>query len=252
MLGVTKAERRWQWAAYGKHPSARDYLRLGQYFPMGRSFADWVEAGYQGLGIAANPSARFSSWRFWTREARRDNVVCGLVKDSSDSLGRPYPLLFIGSGPLKGWDTCWDLVPLALENVWGQMEYLSTMPLADVRKLENEIENIRPPTADWSVLQKKREDLSEPDPRVLADLEARAMSLLDKPECFAAVDQHPTLDQFALIARCHSVVKARTDTVPNAVFMGGTIDTSCVALYKRPLLSSDFAHLWSLGKGAHA
>jgi type VI secretion system protein VasJ len=252
VLGITRTERRWQWAAYGKHPSAKDYLRLGQYFPMGRSFSDWVEAGYQGLGNRSNPVAHFYSWRFWTKEARRENVVCGLVKDSADSLGRPYPLLLIGSGPLKGWDACWDLVPLALESVWSQMEYLSTMPLNDVKRLENVIESIRPPVADWAILERRRADLSGLEPAILADLEAKAASLFEKAECFAPIEQQPAIDHFALIARCHSAVKARTESVPSAVFMGGTIDTSCVALYKRPLLSSDFVHLWSLGRGVHA
>ena len=37
----------WQWGAYGKHPVAKDYFKLGKEFPLGKGFSDWVEKGYQ-------------------------------------------------------------------------------------------------------------------------------------------------------------------------------------------------------------
>ena len=47
MLEGLRSERRWQWAAYGKHPAARDYFKVGQGFPLVDSFSGWVENGYQ-------------------------------------------------------------------------------------------------------------------------------------------------------------------------------------------------------------
>ena len=160
MLEGLRSERRWQWAAYGKHPAAKDYFKVGQDFPLLNSFSEWIESGYEKLASRKNPASMRCSWRFWTREARRENVVCGVLRDSTDSFGRPYPLLIMGTGPSRDWVNEWDLVPLACENTWGQIEYLSTRTFSDLKRLEEEVQNIRSPAAEWSDLAKRRESFS--------------------------------------------------------------------------------------------
>ena len=143
MLGRIRVERRWQWLAHGKHPSARDYFKIGADFPLGRAFSEWAGKGYEGIVTKNRSVSGQASWRFWTREARRDHVVCGILRDSSDAFGRPYPLLVMGSGPVAGWDTNWDLVPFACENAWVQMEYLSARPFIDLRTFEAEVQKFQ-------------------------------------------------------------------------------------------------------------
>jgi type VI secretion system protein VasJ len=246
MLERLRSERRWQWAAYGKHPAAKDYFTIGREFPLLSSFSGWIENGYQVLASKTNPVPARRSWRFWTREARRENIVCGVVRDSNDSLGRPYPLLIIGTGPLKNWVSQWDLVPLACESVWGLMEYLCAKAFADLRELEEDVQNIIPPAVEWLELARKRESFEDLGPLQLGELEGDASGLSERMDCFIPIAQHPPRFHFELIGLYHSFVRARIEAAPSAVFMGGTAEKSYVAFFRRPLAPSDFIRLWSI------
>ncbi len=123
-----------------------------------KSFSDWVEKGYKKLAIKRNTSYELLSWRFWTKEFHKDVIVCGLIRDSSDSIGRPYPLLIMGEGPLKDWQDHLDLLPFACEKPWSQLEYISSQMFKDLKKLTAEIYNIQPPYPEWSEFNIKKEN----------------------------------------------------------------------------------------------
>ncbi len=246
MLGLIRSERRWQWAAYGKHPSAKDYFKVGQYFPLLDSFLDWIEKGYYALA-SKKPVQGLCSWRFWTRESRKQNLVCGLIRDSNDSYGRPYPLLIIGTGPLKDWEDQWDLLPYACERTWSQVEYLSTHIFSDIKKLEVEVQNIRPPHPEWSEFTAKRADFRELNLTLdLSEQKNQVESLSGKSEGFIYLDSRMFPDQSTRINFCHLLLKRHLKFIPNVIFMGGTIDKTFLVFYKRPLTPSDFMQLWSV------
>ena len=112
----------WHWVMCGKHPAFKDYFHLGQKLPMVTALSEWIEKGYRGVAGSKVSPANLLSWRFWAGGMDRDTLLCGVLKESTDSVGRPYPLLVAGSGPLNGWKTRWDLVPRACEQSWSQME----------------------------------------------------------------------------------------------------------------------------------
>jgi type VI secretion system protein VasJ len=198
------------------------------------------------LASKNNPVKARRSWRFWTREARKENVVCGVVRDSNDSLSRPYPLLIMGTGPLKDWVSQWDLVPLACESAWGQMEYLSAKAFNDLRELEEEVQNITPPAGEWLALARQREGFEELGSPRVTEPGGAASSLSERMEWFIPFDQLPPRDHFELIGLCHSLVRARIEAAPSAIFMGGTAEKMYVAFFRRPLAPSDFIRLWSI------
>ena len=106
MLGSVK--KTWNWIGSGKHPAAGDYFKVGQFTPVLDAVAGWLENGF-GRWIEARKEASGSpysqnSWRFWIRGPKTDCLVVGVVKDSSDSLGRPFPLLIAGAGLLLLWN----------------------------------------------------------------------------------------------------------------------------------------------------
>lgn len=136
-------EGNWEWAVYGKHPVIKDYFKLGQYGSLIKIFSEWVDSGYQ--QIAPKKKSSVYSWRFWARGLKRDGMGCGVVRDSRDQLARPYPLLIMGAGPLAGWEDQWDLIPLACERTWTQMEFLCTKTLDSLKQLEEETRKIPPP-----------------------------------------------------------------------------------------------------------
>ena len=210
------------------------------------SFSGWIENGYQVLASRNNPAKARRSWRFWTKEARKENVVCGVVGDSNDSLGRPYPLLIIGTGQLKDWVSQWDLVPLACESVWGQMEFLSAKRFKDLRELEEGVQNIVPPAIEWLGLARKRESFEELGPVEISQLEGGTSGLSERMDCFIPLDRMPPRDLFELIGLYHSFVRARIEAAPSAIFMGGTAERPYLAFFRRPLAPSDFIRLWSV------
>ena len=76
------------------------------------------------MSLKTATPAGICSWRFWAKGANKKALVCGVARDSSDSVGRPYPLLVVGTGPLADWEDEWELLPAACENTWNQMDVM--------------------------------------------------------------------------------------------------------------------------------
>lgn len=254
MLGNIKSVQNWSWSAYGKHPAAKDYFSIGQESPIGKSFANWVDSGYRELGEIKRSVTDQAAWRFWARGAGKENIVCGVVRDSCDSVGRHYPLLIIGTGSLNDWENRWDLLPLACDKSWGQIEYASARMVHDIQALGTEIRNIRPPSPEWAEFESGRKALIETmtvtgrehTPYDLDSLKKKASGLSGKQSGFISLDHKSFQDQFALISCWHMLLKTHRKSVPNAVFLGGTFGQSFMAFFNRSLQTADFMHLWSL------
>ncbi len=245
---------KWQWAAYGKHPVSRDFIRCNKGFPLVRSFSDWVEKGYQALVSENKTHQGPISWRFWAKGAGKKGFVCGILKDSCDRLGRYYPLLIMGTGLLEGWEKQWDLLPFACEVTWNQIEYISVQNYNDISKFEVEIQNIRPPAPEWSEFRAKRDDslklvVSSNDNNLFQyvnDVKNRVVSLSKKTECFIFLDDKLLIDKSVLISYWYFHLKPYIKIIPNIIFMGGSLEKSHMALFKRPLAPADFVGLSSL------
>jgi type VI secretion system protein VasJ len=254
MLDTIESGQNWQWAAFGKHPAAKDYFRLGEETPFVEGLFNWVENGYQLLTTKANATPDYCSWRFWVREAGKDSLVCGVVRVSSDSLGRPYPLVIMGAGPLRNWQENWDILPFACEKTWCQIEYLASNLFENFKKLEDEIRTIRPPTANWPELAAKRKGLYEIgsplDPYAsfldFRELKKLATATADKTEVFVSLDRGPCNDKIMHVSLWHLLFRESAKAIPNALFMGGTLEKALITFFKRPLKPADFIQLWSV------
>jgi hypothetical protein len=246
MLGIKKVEHTWGWAACGKHPVARDFFSVGQHFPLVKLFAEWVEKGYPIVLSRKNIDRDPLSWRFWARGDQRRVLACGLIRDSSDSCGRFYPLLIMGNGELAQWQEKWDLIPRVCERTWIQMEYISARVFGTVAGFEYEIRHIKPPAPEWSAVTAKREEFSKIDMSSVLDAAGRIHNALHEEECFIMLDHTAFPDQNALITRWHSFMKSQGKGIPNATFMGGTTKKTFLAFFRRPLTPDDFLRLWTL------
>lgn len=242
----------WRWSAFGKHPAAADYFRLGQSSPFADGLSKWVENGYRLLTDRSETPSPFCSWRFWSRGYGRDSLVLGVVRVSSDSMGRPYPLLIMGSGPLEGWERWWDLLPFAGEKSWCQIEFLATHTFGDLRKLKEGLQGLRSPYPEWDELTERRRGLnrlgSPLDPYAsfpdFPRLKAMAAERAGTDEFSVRLDRGPVNDKITLVSLWHFLAKEATKGAPNALFMGGTLERSFLASYRRPLAPGDFLHLW--------
>ncbi len=257
MLGsiISKAAA-WQWSVCGKHPVAKDYFQAGSDAPLLMAFSDWIDKGYQLLKDKRRESCRMNLWRFWAQGVKKDMLVCGVVKDGSDQIGRPYPIAIMGVGGLSGWKSNWELLPFALEKAWTQMEYLSSKRYLDFRQLEEEMRTIRPPDPAWKEYQAERraryDSAANPDGAVpwdVLDLRRRVSALARIPEIVAPVDLGASSDALTPTALWHALVKNAVKAVPNAVFMGGAGGQTNLAAFMRALSPNDFVRLWSDSAG---
>jgi len=256
-LGTVESSSQWHWIAYGKHPVAGDFFGLGEKAGILHAFSDWMEKGYHALAAQRPFPATLFSWRFWAKGSGKQSLVCGLVKDSTDRVGRPYPLLIAGTGPLKGWQERWDLLPFACERSWNQIESLSIRRFQDLKQLQEEIRKIRGPAPQWPEYDAERKNLEKSElisgsgvsswePHDFGTLEA---GLREEKEIMVYLDEKYPHDQLTLSCLYHSAFKARSPVLPNAVFMGGTLETTYLAVFQRPLTSADFVKLWSPSLG---
>lgn len=258
MLGSVESTRRWQWVAFGKHPVARDFFRLGPEVAMAGGFSEWVESGYRALAAKPRSPADFHSFRFWAKGPGKDGLVLGVVRDSSDDIGRSYPFLTMGAGPLKDWEEHWDLLPLACEMSWGRIEYLSSGTIKDLRRMETEVaERLRPPLPDWEAHTERRRAMtplvSGPGAGAssmdLKEMERRASELSRGTEIWLTLDADGSADLPSTLALWNFLLRKCGTATPSAVFLGGSLETSCLAVYRRALAPRDFVRLWTAPEG---
>ena len=249
MLGSVKHKAGWIWYAGGKHPAAKDFLKIGPRDRLLQAFADWVAGGFRQWSTQNNPKTAQNSWRFWTKAVRKQHLICGVSRDSCDSFGRSFPLVVVGSGHLKDWQAHWELLPLVLDKTWQQMEYLSTKRLLDFSHLEDEVRRLPFPTDNWSGLNLAGRQTADPDSGDSATAETQLKNIIsDRSDPrvgiipLVNVSQNDPPGQLSLL---HATLKKRSKQPPNAVFMGGIPEKSCLVLFKRPLRPEDFNTLWS-------
>jgi len=253
-LGTITSNQFWRWAAFGKHPVASDFFGLGEDIPLTKGFSNWIQKGYETLISKKSASAGIYAWRFWVRGSQKENIACGVIRDSSDSVGRPYPLLIIGTGPLPGWEENWDLLPFACERTWDQIEYLSALVANDFKKLEVEVHHIKSPRPEWPEFILKRRSLEDLWSNSnannissnLKNMERQTAGTSDKAELIVRLNEDSLNDQFAQVSLWHYLLKNYMKAAPNAIFMGGTLDRIYLALFRRPLTTADFVQLWSI------
>jgi len=244
----------WQWAACGKHPLAKDYFTLGRNDALLKVFANWVEEGYRNLSGRKELRSCQCSWRFWARQ-KGGALVCGLIRDSSDKIGRPYPLLVLGSGVVENWEKHWDLLPFACERTWNQMEYFASGIPRDIKYLEDELRRIREPSSQWDEFFVQRERLALPAShdgsqkvqKELRNLGRDKSELVESSEFRLDLTQHSAGDPWVTVIFWHFVLKENSNSIPNAVFMGGGVNRSFLNVFRRPMAPADLVRLWDVG-----
>jgi type VI secretion system protein VasJ len=250
----------------GKHPAANDYIRLGDAVPLIAGLADWVGDGYAKVEGKKRGMADAASWRFWTKGSHPGELACGIVRDSSDRFGRPYPLLLIGTGTVRDWERHWDLLPYACLPVWERAEYLGAQRYEEIGRFESAVRGLSFPVPEWAEFsaRRAREAVSPgegagsphagPAPGGKEDGTAPGVSSV-----FVRLDGGLGKEPFPEALGWLSRIRRGNDEPPNAVFFGGTLSTSYLGVFRRRLSSPDFARIWNmtaedggtLERGAH-
>jgi type VI secretion system protein VasJ len=249
-----KPKHEWSWYAAGKHPVAGDYFEIGSRDPMFQAFGQWAAGGYRKLGAARDKDNIQNSWRFWAKGVRKKHLMCGVGRDSCDSFGRSFPLVILGTGPLKNWEANWELLPVALENTWNRIEYLGAKRLLNLKQLEDEVQMLASPPGNWSELKTKPDRVGHNSPGkggMPSAWRKKAQNLNQvSTQAFASIElgDVPLDDRARTIVEWHVALKERSNVAPNAIFMGGNFEKTYLVLFKRPLREDDFIQLWSMGR----
>jgi len=236
----------WTWYCCGKHPVAADFFQIGEASALAEHFNRWVQKGYEQVLKSRQKGAGLFSWRFWTQGFKGDELVLGLIRDSGDNRGRPFPILFLGSGPLTSWARSWELLPLICDQVWSHVEHLAVKRLESFQELKNEVERIRPPLSQWAVARAAytRALESEAGERIQGEGQEEPP---DSETLHFQIRLSEDDSSAVLLTSCHSRLKRiRSGAVPQAVFMGGGEGLMHVKGYFRSLKPTDYVTLWSL------
>ena len=256
MLGAVITSEGWRFAAFGKHPGAKDYIRLGSTTPMLEGIADWVDQGYAGLEGKKKGMADAASWRFWSKGFGPGALVCGVVRDSVDRLGRPYPLLVLGTGALRDWEGHWDLLPYACLPVWERIEYLGAQRYEEIGRLESAIRGLHPPAAEWADFSGRRDrevaaaagPPGAGGPDVAPDRE-KDRDAPGEASRFIRLDGEFGRNPFPAAVGWQSRLRRDDAEAPNAVFFGGTIARAYLGVFRKRLSTPDFVRIWNVTAG---
>jgi type VI secretion system protein VasJ len=251
MLESLKSKTLWNWYIDGKHPVASDFLELGVEDSLLKAFIDWTAAGYQQLIAGQGSPGGDRSWRFWLNGQKKGTLICGVSRDSSDRIGRHHPLIIIGSGHLNNWESNWDLVPYALEDIWGRIEYLACGRFNDVGQLKDGLGHIKKPSSDWLALANQRATDGTMNASIYVARDPHAMGrhvlqLINTGSDVVELNPHAGTDPFFAAGYWIFALKAHVKFVPTAVFMGGIPEKSFLVIFNRSLTTEDFVRLWSI------
>lgn len=249
MLELRKDRHGWTWSADGKHPSARDFIRLGEQTPLSAGVTKWVEEGYRELGVTTAVSHGHHLWRFWLRGVHKGYLSCGLLRDSCDSIGRPYPFLVMGTGLLEGWEDNSGLLPMACSETWQSLEHLAIQSFNNVAALEIRLEQLKTPTPQWGKLGSgpaNGDGAEKLDQVTIDNITTAAAEMVDSNVKHVVLDVYGNDFSDCSISQMTLLLIQKVKIIPSAVFLGGLLDRPRIIMYMRPLRPSDFLDLWSL------
>lgn len=248
MLGIGGLNKKWQWGVCGKHPVVNDYFKISNHGPAFDALENWMQKGYAQVSRRNDHDAGVSSWRFWAKGIKKKELIAGIVKDSCDTIGRPYPLLVLGNGVLKGWEQNWECLPVFFEKLWESLEYLTSRRINGLHDLKNAVTSIKSPAND-QVRFNEIKDALQLTPAALAvknDIQSSAGALVKEKVAIISMDEKMGAG-YSLLAGVWSMLsKTHAEDAPNAVFVGGTEKKHYVALFRRPMNTEDFIRLWTV------
>lgn len=243
MLGRLNFNRIWKWAAVGKHPAAADYIQLESETPLLQAVADWMTKGYDHVTRDRNNIQGNYSWRFWLRGVKRGNLIAGVIRDSSDRIGRPFPLLIMGEGQLKGWENRWEMLPAALSPFWQRAEYIGAHQYRDLAALSTEISALATP--QHAHLKDTRSPQAPASSLPAPEFSACTASLQRDGKALVPLNHSETGNPVDVSIQWHRQLKGCMPTLPRAVFLGGSPQRIYLVVLQHPLGTADFETLWT-------
>lgn len=229
---------------------ASDFFTLGAEDSTTKAICEWIDRGYQPLSTQEQRSADCRSWRFWLKSPNKDVLAFGILKNSCDQAGRPYPLLLMGNGTLNGWGKHLHLLPTALEKGWGQMEYLTVKRYENLKQFKADVSQLPVPSSDWRALAEicpvATNCFSSQLQTVDGAQDSGFAALVQNNEMLLQLPSTSSEELLQQIIHWHMQFTSRLKQLPNAVFIGGDVARTYLAVFSRSLVSADLEKLWKI------
>lgn len=136
----------WVCSFWGKHPAFGDYIRINADEPLFYALVQWL--GNQGTG-AGEPGYGASDDRysfFWIVPPNTIQLTCGLLMRSTDSQGRPSPVLCVLKGVLPANPpSYWERIHRYCQVTWHDMANLPACDFSSVSEFKTTLHRITPP-----------------------------------------------------------------------------------------------------------
>jgi type VI secretion system ImpM family protein len=242
MLGIGASARAWCWRAAGKHPAAGDFVDVGQATPLTDALADWMTRGYFELQRTGRIPSALCSWRFWMQGGRKERCVCGLIRDSSDRIGRPFPFLIAGEGSWEGWEQRWVDLPALLAGCWRRLERAASQRYDDLPALTTEVAALGMPDEINGCAPASGPAGASPASGT-GELIGR---LHGSGRLIVALDDAQDPDPMLAALKIYRELACCGATVPKAGFIGGAGRQVFLALMMQPLGIDAFEMLWGI------
>ena len=239
MLGISKKKVMVEFSAHGKHPAFNDYFNLNTGSPLANALSGWVEKGAK-LGGTSRKNEKIRSFRFWVRGMNKGELGIGIVRDSSDSLGRTYPLIIMAQGSGRDWEKRWPYVFNHFDSVFRAFEEMTAARYDSFKAFETRLAK----TSFSAFLSVTEDDRSElPETMMAWFRQGRDKGALAMPVAtfLKKASSYPRPIRQGLF-------KKRVQP-PGAVFLGGLPENPLVAIYARPLTAKDFHTVFTLSNG---
>ena len=242
MLGMNRRRVKLDVAACGKHPAFIDYIRVNSALPLANALASWVDAGMKSGMPDFKKNRGIHSFRFWTRGPHKQTLIVGIVKDSSDSLGRTYPLLITGQVFMKDMYRQWRAVFDRFGQVFRAFEEMTAARYDRFREFETALSDVRFPEAENNTMN---------ETSIFSDCLA-AWSLKNGPDDHLILPMPVFLEKYQ--SHFENGLNQGRDTTmtepPKAIFIGGLPEKPVIAIYQRALRTSDFSRMFGLPQNA--
>lgn len=253
MLGLGRDKDAWHWAVCGKHPLGKDYFQLHVRTPLQSAFATWMDKGFSALPKYSEARRAICFWRFWAKGVKKGQMVCGFLKASSDGIGRPYPLLIVGTGACNGWEKNWAFLPRHLETRWQQIEYVASRRFDSLQELGNAVRRIAPPGQDCAEDMGNDEVVSEDrmpadTHSIPEDFEYAVTRFKEEQALWIPLEGKASLEGSRRAVLWGLQLKKHGADAPQAFFLGGTPGKAFLVVFARPVNAEDFVRLWSAGE----
>ena len=181
-------------------------------------FSGLVEKGFM---KTESSGRKYVSYRYFLKGEKKGMISCGILKDSRDAVGREYPLVVAGYGTLAGWETLWEALPEAMASVCSEAEYICSRKLATLDEFKAGLSRLGAP----SVINVNGTGFAD-NPGYRTNISRSGFIPL------VPGDEEGITEQ---VSGYMAWLKKSDSASPEAVFIGGTQEKSCLFVFRKPL-----------------